>query len=66
MTYDVTAVSHDGHHIALTAGTTYSTAHDIARPRSADTAWKSVQVREAGTGKVIATYAGGVITEGAR
>jgi hypothetical protein len=58
-TYDVTAVSHDGQHVPLTAGTTYSMAHEIARPRSMDEAWAMVQVRLSATGEIVAVYVGG-------
>ena len=64
ITYDVTAVSHDGQRVPLTAGTDYSTAHDIARPRSMDEAWAAVQVKVASTGEVIATYVDGADSDG--
>jgi hypothetical protein len=63
-TYDVTAISGDGQHVPLTAGTGYSMAHDIARPRSTDGTWAKVEIRVAETGELIAAYAAGVITEG--
>lgn len=58
-TYDVTAVSHDGQRVPLAGGTSYSMAHDIARRRSADAAWSAVEIREAETGRICGTYAGG-------
>ena len=58
-TYDVVAVAHDGQHVPLTAGTNYSMAQGIARPRSMDEHWNRVQVRVAATGEVIAVYADG-------
>jgi hypothetical protein len=61
-TYDVTAVSHDDQRVPLTASTSYSTAHAIARPRSMDEAWGAVEIREADTGSVIATYIDGADT----
>ena len=58
-TYDVTAVSHDGNRVPLTAGTNYSMAHAIARPRSADAAWFAVEILEADTGRICGTYSDG-------
>jgi hypothetical protein len=58
-TYDVTAVSHDGQRVPLTASTSYSMAHEIARPRSMDESWRSVEIRESDTGDVIAVYIAG-------
>lgn len=58
-TYDVTAVGHDGQHVPLTSGANYSTAIEIARPRSMDAAWAMVQVRLAATGELVAVYVGG-------
>jgi hypothetical protein len=58
-TYAVTAVSHDGGTVPLTAGRSYSMAHAIARPRSADAAWSAVEIREAGTGRICGTYSDG-------
>jgi hypothetical protein len=57
--YDVLAVSHDGQHVPLTAGASYSAAIEIARPRSMDEAWAMVQVRVSETGELIAVYVGG-------
>lgn len=59
--YDVTAVSHDGQRVPLTC-TNYSMAHEIARPRSMDETWSAVEIREPGTGNVIATYVNGADT----
>jgi hypothetical protein len=59
VTYDVTAVSHDGQHVPLTAGTSYSTAIEIARPCSMDGTWAMVQVRDSNTREVVAVYVGG-------
>jgi hypothetical protein len=59
ITYDVTAISHDGQYVPLAAGTNYSAAHEIARPRSMDEQWREVVVKVAATGEVVATFANG-------
>ena len=59
VTYDVTAVSNDGQRVPLIAGAVIYSATAIAQNRSRDAAWSAVEVREAGTGQVVATYADG-------
>jgi hypothetical protein len=59
MTYDVTAIGRKGRRVPLTVSTSYSVAHEIARPRSMDGRWSAVEICEAGTGTVIATYVDG-------
>jgi hypothetical protein len=61
-TYDVTAVSCDGQYVPLAGNTNFSTAHEIARPRSMDEAWSKVEIRESDTRSVIATYVDGTAT----
>jgi hypothetical protein len=60
-TYDVTAVSPDGQHVPLTAGSDISAASEIARARSRDAHWAEMQVRETSTGDLTARYRDGEI-----
>jgi hypothetical protein len=58
--YDVTAISHDDERVPLTAGTTYTSASEIARPRSRDAHWSAVEIRYSDTGALVEFYVNGV------
>jgi hypothetical protein len=60
--YDVTArylCRGEWTYLALMSGTGLATAHDVARPLSADDRWESVYISDADTGQRVATYADG-------
>jgi hypothetical protein len=59
LTYDVTAVTHDGQHVPLIARASYTEAHATARTRSMDKQWSQVQIRLPATGELAAVYVGG-------
>jgi hypothetical protein len=58
-TYDVTAVSEDGQYVPLAADAGISAAYEIAQARSQDAHWSEVQVKDSGTGELIAAYRAG-------
>jgi hypothetical protein len=60
-TYDVTAISPDGERVPLTALTPHASATAIAKARSRDAHWNTVEVRESNTGNLVFTYADGLL-----
>ena len=65
-TYDVTAISHQRDYTPLAASVpARPVAEEVARTASAamfgdQTLWSAVQVKEAHTGQIVATYVAGV------